>query len=67
MNNQMFEYAQYLGKNVAFFFKPSLPDFLDNDYWVRVTGEVEFIFLSKDNVEFAVNNQIYNFEEVIFI
>ncbi len=66
MNNQMFEYAQYLGKNVSFFFKPPMPDFLDN-YWVKVVGEVEFILFGKDDFQFCVNDEFYKFSEVVFI
>lgn len=61
------QYAHYLGQSVTFFYQPMPNDGFFSEFWVKVSGQVEFVLLGKDNFEFCVNNQFYDFDEVIFV
>lgn len=67
MNSQMLEYAQYLGKSVAFFYQPMPKDAFYSSFWCKVSGEVQSVLLDENSCEFVVNDEFYAFSEVIFV
>ena len=67
MNSQMFEYAQYLGNSVSFFYQPMPTDPFYSSFWCKVSGKVQAVLLDEKSCEFVVNDEFYAFSKVIFV
>lgn len=61
------QYAHYLGQSVTFFYQPMPNDGFFSEFWVKVSGKVEFITIGQNSFEFFVNGEFYDFFEVIFV
>lgn len=67
MNSQMLEYAQYLGKSVAFFYQPMPTEPFYSSFWCKVSGRVQSVLLDEHCCEFVVDYEFYAFDDVIFV